>query len=429
MEGRGETERRVWHRLARGASAGAALLLALVVSCGEVPPPAERALAVYPEALPGEPEVRILVADGLERAELSLTGPYRLVAEHLDGRPERVRSDDPVTVTVAATGQGVRLGAHEKAEVARGTVEPLGGTRVLLDGTEVFGRIEFRRASGVVPTLRVVAHVPMEQYLVGVVTGEAYSAWPAEALRAQAVAARSMALYRMETRTDRDFDLHMDVRSQVWRPSRRPDPRVVMAVNSTRGVVVTDSYRLFPTFYHSQCGGQTADAQHVFLRKRLLPLSGVRCPYCTEVDPGRWSLTLPRADLSERLRRAGLLAGTVVRLRPLDAAGRETDGSARAVRVAATLADGAVVTLPANEFRLAVGAGRGELQSTVFAVRAEGDAFVFGGRGWGHGVGLCQHGMAWLARERGYGYEDILAYYYPGSLLARLYPDAPDAAP
>ncbi|RMF16673.1 MAG: SpoIID/LytB domain-containing protein [Candidatus Dadabacteria bacterium] len=245
----------------------------------------------------------------------------------------------------------------------------------------------------------------LERYLAGVVPYEMNPNWPDEALRAQAVLARTFALKRIEQRRKNGapWDLVAGTEDQVFHWQEHPPRRIVQLIRSTAGEVMrTRDGALAEVFYHSCSGGHTADPAEVWGR----PVAGLTTVEDTwdDVCPDFfWSLSLSPAELGTRL-------GTG----PVDAIEiLERGPSGRVVRIAVTAA-GATQEWSGLKFRSAVGPR--ELKSTLFQVRV-GDrqgapVWLFQGSGSGHGVGLSQFGAKVMA-ERGHDYREILAFYFP----------------
>ena len=139
------------------------------------------------------------------------------------------------------------------------TVRPAKNAFLALDGKQYRGRLDVAAQGGF---LRVVNGVGLESYLQGVVPGEVPSAWPAETLKAQAVAARSYALANLVK--GKMFDLYADVRSQVYGGVASEKPSTSKAVVATAGEVVLYAGKVATTLYFSTSGGKTASALDVF---------------------------------------------------------------------------------------------------------------------------------------------------------------------
>jgi len=257
--------------------------------------------------------------------------------------------------------------------------------------------------------LRAINSLGLEDYVRSVVASEMSRSWPLEALMAQAVAARTFALYRLEQRKKLSwnlsiYDLAYRGRSAECRAADR-------AVELTQGVVMTYGGKLLPAYFHSTCGGRTASAQKVFGEQPLPPLAGVECGWCWRSPHYRWRALVSQEHITQAL--AKWDAGVVRSIEPL---GTDPDGRATFVKVNGT------TQIPADEFRAAVEPR--SLKSTDFVVQREGESFVFEGKGWGHGVGLCQ----WGARQQaaaGRNWQQILNFYYPGVTLKRISPGSP----
>ncbi len=405
-----------------------------------LPAPNGEILAANMPAGPGQPAIRVLVADALDHAVLTINGRVGMEAITMNMQTRGGEFTQSVAVDVTPTGNGIKIGAELYVRVRLRNLDsrPLRLTWRNPDNTEtsisIPHEIEIYGTHAAVngramPKVRILARLPIEEYLYGVVAGEVPTSWPLEALRAQAVASRTFAYFEIKSRKNEEYDVHATTRSQVWRPSLAVEPQVRRAVDSTAGIVVTEKNALIKTFFHSECGGFTADARWVFTKTPILALSGVRCPRCSDPanKPTAWSVRYTRQEIMNRLRAAGLVreSGDLRMLQALDANGAPMGGTlGRAVTIELTLAGGrgAVLRIPANDFRLAMGPDRRNISSTYLRVEDGGEpSLTFSGYGWGHGVGLCQYGAAYAADTMRYTFMDILSLYYPGSKLVRLW--------
>jgi stage II sporulation protein D len=248
-----------------------------------------------------------------------------------------------------------------------------------------------------------VARVALESYVERAVAGEVWADWPAEALRAQAVVARTYALHQRLRNSAGPHDVEASVISQ--RVGRGPvPPRIREAVHATRGQYLSWSDAPILAAFHSSAGGRTASALEVW---------GEDLPYLRPVESFDdaapdffWTYQIAVADLRAALREAGFEPSGRPRARVVE----RTD-SGRAARVELL-----GVQLSGLDLRQVLG-GRA-LRSALFDVKLEQDQVRFLGSGAGHGVGLCQWGARELAL-RGKRYPEILAHYYPGTRLVR----------
>jgi stage II sporulation protein D len=279
---------------------------------------------------------------------------------------------------------------------------------IKVNGRKHRGRIEiFPLDKG----LLVVNELLLEDYLVGLINCEISSQWPMEAVKAQAVVARTYAVFQKEARKNSMYDLESTVIDQVYNGCEIEDSRAQRGVMETAGEVLTFNGSVIQAFYHSNCGGHTESAENVW-GCPLPYLQGVACSYCLAAQSARWEQTLPLYRIESLLRNSGM---QVAGLRDIRTGRRNRSG--RLVELFLDSSDG-VQTISAVNFRKAVGYTL--IRSTNFQVRITGGDAVFNGNGYGHGVGLCQWGAKHRAAE-GFDYREILAYYYPGVRLKKRY--------
>jgi stage II sporulation protein D len=268
------------------------------------------------------------------------------------------------------------------------------------------------RAAPADETIRVasgkgVVELPLEDYVAGVVSGEMPATFPAEAQKAQAVAARSYALTRkIEAQAaGRDHDIASGVLTQVW--AERPGPAARAAARATAGEVLVSGMEPVEAYFHAVCGGRT-EAGLAAIGRDLPYLASVECRTCAGAPRARWAVVVAARDLA----RAAGLKGEASAVRVV---ARTSTGRAERLEIDA---GGKTISLAAADLRQRLGFSR--LPSLAFDVRAARGGFTFAGSGQGHGAGLCQWGAAGLARE-GKTYREILAHYYPGTDVVRMY--------
>lgn len=266
--------------------------------------------------------------------------------------------------------------------------------------------------------LNVVNVLDLDDYLKGVVPNEMPpSKFDAiEALKAQAVAARTYALKNGERFRREGYQLCATIACQVYRGADSERPLSTEAVEATRGIVIEYQGELIDSLYTSTCGGHTEDAKNIFRTMDVPYLRSASCPpeNAAEVDPRlkevsgyhlKWTVHVTRADLEKTLRKT-LPLDELVDLEPV-----EYGISSRVIELKVK-GRKQNFTLKGLEVKSALG-----LKDSLFILDRERDrrgrieAFVFIGRGWGHGVGLCQTGAYGLARE-GQNFESILKTYY-----------------
>lgn len=261
-------------------------------------------------------------------------------------------------------------------------------------------------------TLSAVNLLNIEEYCLGVVGPEIGPGAPFEAMKAQAVIARTYALYQMGIREKAAFDVSSDHRSQNYGGVRKESGPIERAVRETRGEYLVYKGRVLPSFYCTCCGGHTEKIQNVWKYPYRFPKT-VRCGNCRGTAHYTWESTVTGREIAEKMRKAGYPVGELLRfgIRSRD---RRT-GKVKSVLVVGT--DGSWV-IQAGRFRMAMGSRT--IKSTDFTVKTGRDKVYFTGKGFGHGVGLCQAGAIRMA-EDGADYEKILKKYYPGTKIWKLY--------
>ncbi len=275
-------------------------------------------------------------------------------------------------------------------------------------------------------------YVPLEDYLAGVLARELPRLWHEEAYKAQAVAARTYVLYEM--RHDgraRSFDVYNDQRSQMYGGVADETGKSIAAVRATAGQVLVvgspGGEHIFKAYYSSTCGGITNPAEGLEPQEeQVAPLAGgVVCTDCAAASKYRWpTVEVPKADVFHALEVAYpkmATVGTPDKIRPVQPGTRW----GRTLWLDLVGPDGKTLwRLRADDFRLALlrygpPAAKG-VYSMNCTMRDDGTNFDFeNGRGFGHGVGLCQYGAQGKAL-RGMKYFDILYAYYPGAKIMKL---------
>ncbi|MFW6159132.1 MAG: SpoIID/LytB domain-containing protein [Planctomycetota bacterium] len=376
------------------------LLIGLAAAaCGLGPGACARKTEI-PPAPGGVPTIRVLLFSGRDRAEVRITGPYRLVLRSDAAEPEELASGDELETTEVTCQRG-DVSVERVVLRAPGTVEFLPqGAPFELDGTRYRGSLRVSPGRG---GLRAINVVDLEGYVRGVVPGEMYPGWPAEALRAQAVAARTYALARMRARRDNRYDVVSTPADQHYLGLEGETEATSAAVAATAGEALHHKGWPFAAYYHACCGGQTADPLAALGDPRS-PIQPVRCPYCKGTRYFEWSRRISRARLLEKLGLPGAAGLRVVE--------RGADG--RVCRVDVLRSGRRPVNLTGPAFRERVGTG--VIRSAWFRARRDGDEYVFRGFGFGHGVGMCQWGAKGMA-DAGKTYREVLAWYYPGTRL------------
>lgn len=281
---------------------------------------------------------------------------------------------------------------------------------IRLNGRDYPGTLDLVRSGD---GLAVVNELPLEDYVVGVLRAEASEKWPMEMLRAQATVARTYAVHHRLRAATRPFHILASTAHQQYAGHVPPTSPIWAAVRDTAGQVLLWEGEVFPAFYHTESGGYTEDPRSVFAARDMPGLRPVRCDFSAAAGSPHvyWSLDLRLADLSETLRRHGVASGSIWAIEVTD-----RTPSLRA-SVVTVRGDRGTVALRGNDFRRMIGYDL--FKSTLFAVVVDGEWARFSGRGYGHGVGMCQWGAKGMA-EQGYTARQILEFFYPGTSLGSL---------
>jgi stage II sporulation protein D len=363
--------------------------------------------------------IRVLLSADVSRLDIRADSP--LWVTDAQGRGQALRA--PVQVSAAGTGflqNGVRMqteqltlhaGAQGLTLTFPRPARKLNGAAMSSgdSGTEI-------SVSGVVHLVRrgkgflVINRVDIEEYVKGVVPAEVSSTWHPEMLKAQAVAARTYALYQQMLSATRDYDVASTVQDQVYRGKEGIDVGILRAVEDTRGLVVT--YQDAPIYaaFSSTAAGLTEDAMNVW-SKEYPYLKGVECPFDLASPYYQWKSSFKIDTLEQNLRQQGFSVGTIATMAPLSFS---RGGRVAKLRI---LHSGGELILRGEELRKVI--GYTIIPSTQFAIESIGQDVVLSGFGAGHAVGMCQWGAKELA-ELGYSFSTILQYYYPGTELQNM---------
>lgn len=358
-----------------------------------------------------------------------------------------LQSDQPLTVkdnrgrilTTDATGEPVRfhvaaghLMVNERGLDALDVqVSSKAPFLIVVQGQPFRGRVRIL-ADAQQATLDVINEVPMEPYLAGVVGAEMPPYWEPEALKAQAMVARTYCLYiKHRFGANRPWDLSRTQAHQVYRGVQAESASIWDAVNQTAGQILkmpdqNGRLKIFPTYYSAVCGGHTEAAQHVF-GGNTAPLVGVPCPYCAHValmNQYLWPMAcFSKDEVDKRLRKrypSLRKLGHIVHIVPIQQS--DYQGFSRLTRIQLVGETGRRDTLRAEDLRLTIDPSGRKIKSTICRIEDWKTQWAFvDGRGWGHGVGLCQCGAQGMARQ-GSRAAAILLHYFPHAVIKKIEP-------
>ncbi len=269
-----------------------------------------------------------------------------------------------------------------------------------LYGKKYLGKLEVWKGKN---GLYVINELPLEDYLKGVVAAEVGAKWEEEALKAQAVASRTYAVYQKQNNSKNTMLYHLtsSVLHQVYRGDMISD-NIVKAVNATRGEILTYEGSPILAFYHSTSGGLTEDCSEVF---------GKSLPYLKPVETNSelspfyiWEKRISASDIQKVL--------NIAQIKEISPYSQTVTNRVKDLKISTNNGE---ILYPAKDLRKNLGWDK--LPSTLITdLTKDGDYFIFQGRGYGHGVGMCQWSAQQMAKE-GKTYKEILSKFYPGAVL------------
>jgi stage II sporulation protein D len=332
--------------------------------------------------------------------------------------------------------------------------------------------------------LNVINIIGIEEYLYGVLKKEISPSWPKEALKAQAIAARTFAIFNMNKYIDKGYNICASTNSQAYGGVNHEDPLTNKAVDETRGIIMVYKGEPINAVYHSDSGGYTEDSENVW--GSFLPyLRSVKSKFEEKVSPPHhtWSYSISERDLTEKLQKQGHKINSIISIEPV-----KKSQTGRASELVFTADNNKVINIKTNDFRYLIGVDL--IRSTFFNIEVIGKesnitentddekeiedkeeqkesikeileqkrdwtikellelmkknkdereeeieekvlkaeivksntplTFTFSGSGNGHGVGMSQWGAYGMTLQ-GSRHQDILKYYYQGIDIIKKY--------
>lgn len=354
---------------------------------------------------PSDKYIRVAIIQDAASLSLKVSGSCRI----LDPGTGRVlwRAGSMWT-TVAPYSEGI-LVAGKGFKARKIMVKADDAGLIVINGRRFRGAIELiKKDDG---RLFAINHIELEDYIRGILYHESSHYWPEEALKAQAIVCRTYAAYQMQENRAKDFDVTSDIYSQVYGGETSERYRTNAAVDATRGKVLTYKGKTFPAYFHATCAGHTEDAALLW-NINIPPLKGVACRFCKNSPHFSWHAVLAQKKVKEALLKAGYNLGGDIR--EIKVLGKDASGRIAKLRIVSRTKD---TDIEAKDLRNVIGPNL--IRSTNFTIQVTGSDLVLEGLGWGHGVGLCQWGGYFMAKE-GYNYKKILEYYYPESRVETL---------
>ena len=275
-------------------------------------------------------------------------------------------------------------------------VESLNG-RVFFNGQSYSGSFEIMKDGN---GLYVINSLPFEKYIEGVVASEVKNDWGMEALKAQAVISRTYAIFNRNLNTEKNFHLTSSVLHQLYKGDNT-DPLITQAVEGTKGEILTYEGSPINALYHATCEGKTELPEEVWAESypymKSVECNGRNAPYES------WQKKFTFEQINKALGIDGIKDITITSY--------TSTGRAKTLKIVTETSE---TEIKATELRKLL--GYKELPSTHFSIIKNDTEVIFNGKGYGHGVGLSQWGALEMAKQ-GKSYREILAHYYPGTII------------
>ncbi len=355
--------------------------------------------AAIPKPTAWQPEVLIGLLGNIPQVTLKFSAPCVMTDTLTKKELQKISADKYIDFDVASL--------QANSIEIRGDKIALKNLQVSVNGKTYFGGIKILKKGS---TMTVINIAPVEEYLCGVVPNEMIQSWNLEALKAQAVAARTFVLKNRHRHKSEGYELCTTTHCQVY-DGTRTFANTNMAITMTYGEVLYQGGRTVDAPFHADSGGMTESAENVW-GKNVAHLQAVAED---ETKTQAWTVKFKVNDFSARM---GSAFGNLqsFKLTPLtigkSAADRTTSGRVKTFQI---IGSKKTVTMKSDEARR-----KFSLPSTLFDVKIENGEAIFSGYGKGHGVGLSQYGAKHYA-EQGWTYDKILAHYYRGATIKKLY--------
>jgi len=341
--------------------------------------------------------MKVLVFDHLKRLDIRIHGKYVI----LDNKKKIITAGFNLQKGKIVSRRD-RFYFNDRM-VSQGmlTIETIKDGYIMINKKPYYGSLTCKvRGKG---GFKVINNVLLEKYLEGVLAGETFAKTPIEALKTQAVISRTCALHTMLKKSDKEYYVTKKF-PQMYVARNTVGTPFEEAVKGTQGKILTVEGRVVPIYFSSSCGGVTEHDRYVWKTKESNTVR-VTCPYCRYTPDFRWKLNMTLGEFRRLLMRNNKSIGKVYGIN----VSKRVIGTERAEVITIRHSKG-TSEVKANWLRKKIGPNK--LKSTYFVMSFNGDRLIFNGKGWGHGVGLCQSGAREMA-SRGKTAQEILSFYYP----------------
>lgn len=257
--------------------------------------------------------------------------------------------------------------------------------------------------------LLIINKVKLDDYLYGVLPSEVIPNWHKECLKAQAVAARTFAIFNKLNSKSTYYDLDSDILSQVYKGANVETKKTNEAIDETKDEIIIYNGEAIQAFFHSNSGGKTASSEEVWGGK-IDYLKSKEDEFCKMEKNYKWSIALTSEKISQKLEKNKIHTGEIYDIKIME---RSESNRIKSLKIYGSSGS---ITIKGKDFRVLL--GENCIKSTNFFISRQNNNFIFTGYGWGHGVGLSQEGAKGMA-ENGWDYKKILKYFYSGVEIAK----------
>lgn len=370
---------------------------------------------VFPAHSAPDVTVRVNIAEQLSKAVVFTAESAEIHGYTSQGWQKL--AELPAQQALVLEGQGSQIKSNLPLN------QSISALKVRLDSQEsmfALGDKWYRGEATILPSssgLKVINTLSLEKYLYSVIPSEMPASWPMEALKSQAVAARTYALSHMGTYAKEGYDLKATTASQVYQGMRSETASSHKAVKSTRGKILTYHNKPIHAYFHSTSGGFTESGSELWAN---FPYLKAVHDFDQASPKYTWSTQLSQRELKTKLAQHKLYPGDILRL---EVSQRTQSGRAKFVQV---MGKNSSIQIKGTKLRQILGLNStfiniGNMspdgkRMTEFDPSITPHLFQISGRGWGHGLGMSQWGARQMALN-GHHYKHILAHYYPGTTL------------
>lgn len=347
-------------------------------------------------------QLKIGLANGVVQASVGMNSEYTVLDMASGSVLGRFNGNVLSVITVSGNRLAVNGKNVNSQSVVLKPINKLESNAVIYNGNKYRGALNVKiNKSG---SLLVINNITIDEYLMGTVPSEMSPSWSKSALEAQAVAARTYALYTKNQHSSEGYDLCTSTHCQVYSGIAKESPSTTSAVKSTQGYVMTYGGTPICAVFHSSSGGRTENAEDVW---------GNYNPYLRSVadednSPNKnWTVSFTSAEMQKLLARGSKDVGAVKSVQMINS-------NARSAVVRFKGSKG-TIDLSGVKLRSLLG-----LKSSMFTARNAGGQVIFEGHGYGHGLGMSQYGAKAMA-EKGKSWQDILKHYYTNVSIDKMY--------